>query len=89
MIDELVRSLSAIEDANRHLGRVKLLELLQPGESSGRVRSTLGEVGLGSTDEIEALYGWRDGIADTDAAIGQITLWPAFYQMSSGGRHSR
>jgi hypothetical protein len=36
MIDELVRSLSAIEDADRHLGRVKLLRKSWPIASARR-----------------------------------------------------
>lgn len=79
MIDGLIDSLSSIEHANRDLGRGNLLQVLQPGVSAEHVRSSLGESGLRSTEEIEALYAWHDGIADTDATIGQITLWPAFY----------
>jgi cell wall assembly regulator SMI1 len=79
MIDGLIDSLSTIEDAIRDLGRAKVLQLLQPGISADRVRASLEGIGLRSTEEIEALYAWHDGIADTDAAIGQITLWPGFY----------
>ncbi|KJQ53834.1 hypothetical protein RS85_02386 [Microbacterium sp. SA39] len=79
MIDGLLHSLSAIEEANRNLGRTTLLQQLQNGTSADRVRDSLNSIGLRSTEEIEALYGWHDGIADTDAAIGRITLWPAFY----------
>lgn len=79
MIDGLLNSLSAIEEANRNLGRTTALELLQNGASAERVRASLDSIGLRSTDEIEALYGWHNGIADTDETIGKITLWPAFY----------
>lgn len=79
MTDGLPKSLSAIEDVIRELGRTKVLQLLQPGISAESVRSSLASIGLRSDEEIEALYGWHDGIADTDATIGQITLWPAFY----------
>lgn len=79
MIAGLIDSLSMIERAIRNLGRTKVLQLLQPGVSEDRVRASLGSIGLRSTEEIEAVYEWHDGIADTDAAVGQITLWPAFY----------
>lgn len=79
MIAGLINSLFTIEHAIRGLGRTKVLQLLQPGVSADRVRASLESIGLRSTEEIEAVYEWHDGIADTDAAVGQITLWPAFY----------
>lgn len=70
LIDGFIDSLSMIEHAIRNLGRTKVLQLLQPGVSADRVRASLESIGLRSTEEIEAVYGWHDGIADTDAAIG-------------------
>ena len=79
MTDEILKSLASLESSVRELGRTKALQLLQPGTSAENVRSLLASIGLSSTEELEKLYGWHDGIEETNAAIGQITLWPAFY----------
>lgn len=85
MIDGFFNSLSTIEDALRKLGRDELLHVLQPGAPAETVRLALAEVALRSNDEIEALYGWHNGIARSGATIGQISLWPGFYFTSLEG----
>lgn len=85
VIDPLIESLSAVEEAVRGLGREKLLDVLQPGVSAAQIRASLDEIGLRSNDEIEALYGWRNGSARSGATIGQISLWPGFYFTSLEG----
>lgn len=80
MTDDLTHSLDAIEEANRGLGRSTLLRVLQPGVPADHVRAMLEGVGLRSTAELEALYGWHNGISQSDKApLGHISLWPGFY----------
>lgn len=85
MIEGLDSSLRAIEGALRKLGRDTLLRVLQPGASAATVRAALEAAGLSSTDEIETLYGWHNGIVHSDATIGQISLWPGQFFSSIEG----
>lgn len=80
--DKMTDVLASIEGINRRLGRHKLLQSLQPGVSAEHVRSLLGEASLPSTPELEVLYAWHNGVAESDTGpIGEISLWPGFYFM--------
>lgn len=79
MMDGLVNSLSTIEETLKGLGRDRLMHALQPGVPADTVRAALGEIGLPSTEELEALYAWHNGVAHSGATIGEISLWPGHY----------
>lgn len=80
---DLSLSLATIEKALQRLGRRVLLESLQEGVPAEAVRSSLGGVGLSSSLELEALYGWRNGTStDGVVAVDDIHLFPGFYLLS-------
>lgn len=83
MTDELSASLATIEEDLRRLGREPLLESLQAGLSARVVQAALDSVGLTSTPELEAVYGWRNGTApDSPASLDDIQLFPGFHLLS-------
>lgn len=80
---DLPASLVTIEQALQRLGRRVLLESLQDGVPAEAVRSSLAAVGLPSTTEVEALYGWKNGTSTAGvAAVDDIHLFPGFYLLS-------
>ena len=80
---DLSLSLATIEKALQRLGRRVLLESLQEGVPAEAVRSSLAGVGLLSSRELEALYGWRNGTStDGVMAADDIHLFPGFYLLS-------
>lgn len=82
-IHETLRSLATIEAALSRLGRTALLRSLQDGVSAGTVRSTLTTVGLQSTSDLEAVYGWRNGTSrDSPASLDDVQLFPGFHLLS-------
>lgn len=81
--DDLSKSLATIESALRRLRREALLQSLQHGLEAGAVRSTLESVGLSSTPELEAVYGWRNGTAPgSPASLDDVQLFPGFHMLS-------
>jgi hypothetical protein len=83
MTDDPSGSLATIESALRRLGREVLLQSLQHGLAAGAVRSTLDSIGLPSTPELVAMYGWRNGTAsDNPASLDDIQLFPGFHLLS-------
>lgn len=83
MTDDLRASLAAIEKASQRLDRSLVLQSLQTGRPASAVKAALGEVGLPSPPELEALYGWRDGTSSGgDGPYGDIFLFPGFYLLS-------
>jgi hypothetical protein len=78
-------SLTTIEEALRRLGRRVLLDSLQEGLSAEAVRSSLAEAGLRSCQELETLYGWKNGTSTARvAAADELHLFPGFYLLSLG-----
>jgi hypothetical protein len=83
MTDGGAGSLATIESALRRLGREVLLRSLQPGLPADAVRTALAAEGLRSRPELEALWGWRDGVPDdTSLVLDDIQLFPGFYLAS-------
>lgn len=83
MIDDPSVSLTTIESALRRLDREALLESLQGGLVADAVKATLDSIGLRSTPELEAMYGWRNGTAaDSPASLDDIQLFPGFHLLS-------
>ena len=83
MTDDLSSPLATIETALQRLDRQILLRSLKEGLPAEAVRSLLGTAGLISSDELESLYGWRDGTStDGVAAVDDIHLFPGFYLLS-------
>lgn len=84
MNESVVQSLDDIESALRGLKRAKLLNSLQPGISTETVRVVLENARLSTNHELEALFGWHDGV-DGGSLIGEISLFPGFYLLSLEG----
>lgn len=80
---DLSSSLATIEKALRRLGRRILLESLQEGVPAETVRSSLAAVDLPPSQELEAVYGWKNGTWTAGvAAVDDIHLFPGFYLLS-------
>lgn len=80
---EVPHSLTTIEKALQRLGRRALLESLQEGVSAASLRSSLAAVGLPSSPDLEALYGWKNGTSTSGvAAVDDIHFLPGFYLLS-------
>lgn len=82
-MDDLTAPLGVIEEWFQRLQRRVLLRALLPGIDAERTRSTLGEVGLPASGQIEALYAWRDGTNTAGVgALDDIHFFPGFYLLS-------
>lgn len=75
--DHLERIDASLQRLERHL----LIDLLRPGASAAEVRAKLKAIKLASNEELEALYGWHDGLGE-GGTIGEISLFPGFYLCS-------
>ncbi len=82
MSNDTYVSLASIEAALGRLDRKVLLDSLQEGVPPEVVRSELTQVGLGSSPELEALYGWRNGTVTDGVKLGEIDIFPGFYLLS-------
>lgn len=83
MTDDLTAALAAIERGLRRFSRSALLNALRPGLTADRTRSLLGESGLPSSGQVEALYAWRDGTKTAGVGtLDDIQLFPGFYLLS-------
>lgn len=79
----LSSSLGQVESALHRLNRQVLLRSLRAGMPSRELRTALRSVGLAATADLEILYSWHDGTATENVgAIGDICLFPGFYQLS-------
>jgi len=82
-MDDLTSSLADVEQGLRSLQRHVLLERLQPGLTAERSRSLLGQAGLPTSGQVEALYGWRDGTQTAGVGeLGDIHFFPGFCLLS-------
>lgn len=82
MTDELADSFDRVDRALAKLGRDKLLSRLGAGRTADDVRRGLDSVGLASSDELEALFGWHDGTEADRAILDDIHMFPGFYQLA-------
>lgn len=83
MTAEMSDSLRRVERGLETLERIPLRSLLRPGIPPEQVREGLARVGLPSTPDFEALYGWRDGTnAGQGVPLDDLHLFPGFYLLS-------
>jgi len=75
-------ALSNIEIALRRLNRSILMRALQTGTSVQVLRSSLWDVGLSSTSQLETLYSWKNGTSTDGVTLDDIHLFPGFYMLS-------
>lgn len=74
--------LGSIEATVGRLGR-KVIQLLRPGLRRGEIESLLEERGFPQTQELVALYEWRDGTdTTTGLMLDDLQLVPGFYLLS-------
>lgn len=82
MTHELTDALNRVEHALAELGREKLLGRLRAGRQADDVRRSLDAVGLTSSDQVEALFGWHDGTNTNGAILDDIHMFPGFYLLT-------
>lgn len=76
-------SLANIERSLLALGRSACLQMLRPGLAPERVASALADLSLPSSEDVVALYGWRDGAdASSASTLDELQLFPGFYMLS-------
>jgi cell wall assembly regulator SMI1 len=70
-----------LEDIRLHLERLKrpIMSLLKPGLDSEAIRKHLSKVSVLLPEVVVELYSWRNGTADTSAALNDIRLFPGYY----------
>ena len=82
-MNDFSSTLAIIEEALRRLNRSVLLGALKEGLPAETVRLALEAGGLAATEELESLYGWRNGTSSTRiAAVDDIQFFPGFYMIS-------
>jgi cell wall assembly regulator SMI1 len=80
---DLTAALADIDKGLRKFGRSVLLDALRPGLNPDRTRSLLGESGLPASEQVEALYAWRDGTETAGiGSLDDIHFFPGFYLLS-------
>ena len=59
------------------------LDHLNPGISSQQIQELFEEIPLQSTQDLRALYTWRNGSKDCEGiTLGELAFFPGFYLMS-------
>lgn len=81
MTERIGQSLADVKNALRRLDRNVLLNLLREGVPAEEVRAALESARLPTSRELEAFYGWHNGLGD-GGVIGEVTIFPGFYLLS-------
>ena len=56
---------------------------LNPGISSQQIQELFEEIPLQPTQDLRALYTWRNGLKDSEGiTLGELAFFPGFYLMS-------
>lgn len=82
MNERLTRALTEVERGLVGIGHDKLLHLLRPGLTPVEIDALMATAGLTPTDEIRAVYAWRDGTSGEGAVLGEMYLLYSFYLSS-------
>lgn len=82
MMSEVHDELDEIERWLRSLARFALLGVLRPGLSRSEIQARLVEACLEGNDELNELYGWRNGTDTVGAVLDELHLFPGFYLLS-------
>lgn len=82
MTEPLPNALARVEQGLTRLGRDELRHRFRAGLRPEEVRSRLASVGIASSPELEALYGWHDGTETSQAVLDDIHMFPGFYLLT-------
>ena len=75
LLNEIVKSLQQLDHS--------CLDHLNPGISSQQIQELFEKIPLQPTQELRALYTWRNGSEDSEGiTLGELAFFPGFYLMS-------
>ena len=81
-METITQLLNEIEKSLQQLNH-PCVDHLNPGISSQQIQELFEEIPLQLTQDLRALYAWRNGSKDSDGiTLGELAFFPGFYLMS-------